>query len=529
MEIANHFGNNELNSDDPENSASPEKDKKKDKRGEKKPIILEGILFDRARDLKESEKSTKAEKAKAESEAELPKPELVEAADQTLVAERELAEEIVQDRAQTVAAEIAAEPAGPEQAVAEADEDLLQEIRERIDTVQAAEPASTEAVKTTIETAYQQAAETIASQPLEAAPEVPPATPIETSPAQPDVIDAALKSMNEAYEHYQAPDYAYNHPPVPAATEVPAVEKMSSSTLPIAETSPVYDTSTHKREALTVGILGYWLGRWRGRKRAERRFAPIKRNLEKTVTELQGEVGNREAQIRDLQRERLQAAALAEVPATETVLTQTAEVPRPAKTNETRPVDHMVGETMTMPLPANPETGAEIIERAPRAEQLTPTQLLQVAEAIKIDGVTVRSMFEVQRFDETSLRRIVNEYLRHGDVSRVVLEEVERHDRFRYARFETLNQAVPGPMISSQPSSADHSSLPRPILPAANMALLKSRHANKKLATTNSNSPAETALTVSSSTTAERLLVALSILFVGIALVLLVAVITSRS
>lgn len=517
MEIANHFGNNESNSDQPDDSSSPEKDKKKNRRSaEKKPIILEGILFDRAKDLKESDKTENPKQPEAEPD----KPDAAEPdqAAEVLAAEREVAEEIVESREQEVSAEIAAEPAGAETTVAEADEDLLQKIRSRIDTAQAEGPANTEAVTATIDAAYEQTAEQLARPIAETAPAAPAA---ELPPTAPDVIDAALKSMDEAYEHYQAPDYGRSQPAVLA----PETSRPTAALAPIERTidsRPNYYGTATKEQVVGAGLFGYLWGRWRGRKRAERRFAPIKRNLEQTVTELQGAVGNREAQIRDLQREQLKSPT---EPAAAEQLAKPAILETPPMPSS------VVGETMTMPLPAKPEAAAdELVENAPRAEQLTPTQLLQVAEAIKIDGVTVRSMFEVRRFDETSLRRIINEYLRHGDVSRVVAEEIERHDRFRYARFETLNQAPPGPMLASNPATDNHTSLPRPVLPAANTALQKTRYTSTHASLSHAaNSNPVTPPIVTGPTIMERLMIALSLLFVGIALVLLVAIITSRS
>ena len=513
MEIANRFGNNEFNSDDPDDSSSPEKDKKKNRRGaEKKPIVLEGILFDRTKDLKDTEKEPKQPKT--------PEAEPAAKSDQAaeiLAAEREVTEEIVETRQEEVAAEIAAEPAGPEAIVAEADEDLLQQIRSRIDTAQAEGPSNTEAVTETIDTAYHQAAEQLARPTIESIPEAEP-VPAQSAETAPDVIDAALKSMNEAYENYQAPDYTYHTPELAPEADQPVTPSQPVEKL--IETRPNYYGSATKNQVVGAGFFSYLWGRWRGRKQAERRFAPIKHDLEQTVAELQGAVGNREAQIRDLQREQLRPEPL---PAK-------VEQPIAPVTLEKPPLPppSVVGETMTMPLPAAPEMASKELDHAPRAEQLTPIQLLQVAEAIKIDGITVRSMFEVRRFDETSLRRIVNEYLRRGDVSRVVAEEIERHDRFRYARFETLNQAAPGPMIASTPLTDRHDSLPRPVLPPANSALMKTRHA-----TTHGPLPKTTAtgpqLGMTGPTVTERLMIVLSLLFVGIALVLLVAIITSRS
>jgi hypothetical protein len=62
------------------------------------------------------------------------------------------------------------------------------------------------------------------------------------------------------------------------------------------------------------------------------------------------------------------------------------------------------------------------------AEQMTSRDLKTVAEKIIIDHVSVKEMYEAQRFDEKSLRRIINEYLTGGDVHRAVANEVIKHD-----------------------------------------------------------------------------------------------------
>lgn len=71
--------------------------------------------------------------------------------------------------------------------------------------------------------------------------------------------------------------------------------------------------------------------------------------------------------------------------------------------------------------PKVPET-----RETPSQTNMDRAELLAVAEAIRIDGVSVKEMFSANRIDEQGLRSIVIEFLRGRDVRRIVTQEVIR-------------------------------------------------------------------------------------------------------
>jgi hypothetical protein len=59
-------------------------------------------------------------------------------------------------------------------------------------------------------------------------------------------------------------------------------------------------------------------------------------------------------------------------------------------------------------------------------DSLEYSRLLDLAESIRIDGVSVHEMYSARRIDEAGLRRIVAEYLRGGDLRDIITSEIIR-------------------------------------------------------------------------------------------------------
>lgn len=78
-------------------------------------------------------------------------------------------------------------------------------------------------------------------------------------------------------------------------------------------------------------------------------------------------------------------------------------------------------------------------ERAPVPQATSPEQslptadLTELANNIRIDGVSIQEMYAAKRIDEEGLRRIVAEYLRGGDVRKMIASEVMRQ-QVKYER-----------------------------------------------------------------------------------------------
>jgi hypothetical protein len=99
----------------------------------------------------------------------------------------------------------------------------------------------------------------------------------------------------------------------------------------------------------------------------------------------------------------------------------------------------------------------------PKATQeLTPEQQMQrqemltMSETIRIDGVSVHEMFLANRIDEEGLRRVVTEYLRGGDVQKVIMSEVIRQQiKFeRDPQLRSIPVKIPDAPQKRKPSRA---------------------------------------------------------------------------
>lgn len=469
MENSRNFYNHELNDESNEDS-----DKSKEKAKSKKPLKLEGILFNRAEEAKKEQKT---------------EPESLED-------DRKKVQEIVEKRQDEVAEEIsAADISSDQELVAEADQQLLENIDDRIELVESkGVDLSNESVEETVEAAYKETVEEIED--------------------QPPTLSEARQAMEEAYQGYWAPDYGIK--PNTITEPVPENE--------IAEEVPKTQTETEPRpeyKSKTDTKLGFWGGfaagfRERSLPRVPRReFNPsnVKVKLERRVNQLKSIVNSREAQIRDLQRDKLRLEQQIEEPEQQIA----AELPVEAMTMPVPKPEHKMAEKVH-----EPESGPAKKESN---QNLSKEQLLKLSESIKVDGVTVRSMFEVRRFDETSLRRIVREYLRSGNVTKVVLEEVEKHDKSSYARFETLNQSKPK---YTSVGSTDHGTLPQPVED-------EQKGQQKPPAPTATDTPKPPKKPVTSEATiysegsglAERVVLILGIGFIFVALVMLFVTIMS--
>ena len=66
-------------------------------------------------------------------------------------------------------------------------------------------------------------------------------------------------------------------------------------------------------------------------------------------------------------------------------------------------------------------------------------ELLEVAESVRIDGVSIAEMFRAERIDEEGLHRIISDFLRGRRIERAVAEEVLRQ-QMRFERDPQLRQ-----------------------------------------------------------------------------------------
>jgi hypothetical protein len=74
------------------------------------------------------------------------------------------------------------------------------------------------------------------------------------------------------------------------------------------------------------------------------------------------------------------------------------------------------------------EPGPERVS-AKRVETMSRTQLLELSEAIKLDGSSLRQIYETHLIGERGLRHLVAEYMRGGDLKQTLREEILERER----------------------------------------------------------------------------------------------------
>ncbi len=144
----------------------------------------------------------------------------------------------------------------------------------------------------------------------------------------------------------------------------------------------------------------------------------------------------------------------------------------------------------------------KVEQQLPKIEQLSTPDLLEVAAHIKIDGASVRKLFENNQIDRHGLEAIVKESLKGGDIKRVFKKHVLGFEARQGRAIEMRHDnpaTIPSVAILSEPNQnvqavidqlkhnpVDTEKKPNLIAPADSAALLKSEK-DRKAATHKSN------------------------------------------
>lgn len=102
--------------------------------------------------------------------------------------------------------------------------------------------------------------------------------------------------------------------------------------------------------------------------------------------------------------------------------------------------------------PTAHEHGRDVSPRPPE-RTMRRAELLALAKAIRVDGISVHDMYTARRIDEDGLHRVVSEYLRGGDVKQAIAQEVRRQ-QIKFERDPHLRGA---PIESSESRGAARS------------------------------------------------------------------------
>lgn len=201
------------------------------------------------------------------------------------------------------------------------------------------------------------------------------------------------------------------------------------------------DRKARDEEGAFGGTLDYLIGRRRGRIKAEKKFAPIQKKLEKQVKDLRKDIVQKENTIRELAiKNAKQEGRIA--PKAESK--KLAEQPLPRRSIEATQIHgavpperigHVLVNNSESPQPDVSKPQFERLlekqqEKAPisgsidkHVETLSRAELLELSGKIVIEGTTLRQAYETHLVSEKGLRRIVAEHLKGGDIHKVLRQE----------------------------------------------------------------------------------------------------------
>lgn len=201
---------------------------------------------------------------------------------------------------------------------------------------------------------------------------------------------------------------------------------------------------------LGSGSPSNFFGRKRLRKQTERLLRPFQQKTEQDITHITSAITAQETQIRELAATRyaeqrrvqtapVQEATLPSLPIRETIRqTRSNEAIAPLLPAEKLGTPAVARETLPS-LNHGPET-------------LSDTETLLWAEKIIIDGASIRSVYEARRISESGLKHVVREYLRGGNV-RKVLAQALLEKELSYERDPVLRDHFAGADISGSATS----------------------------------------------------------------------------
>ncbi|MBC7708190.1 hypothetical protein H7Y63_03135 [Polaromonas sp.] len=263
------------------------------------------------------------------------------------------------------------------------------------------------------------------------------------------------------------PAYGGGQPPY-TGSNVPnlAPTATAEATVPLSEA--IADERRALANGLIVGgIVGYLYGRRRGRIKTEKRLAPVQRKLEKQVKSLQTELLQKETavrqQARTLGRERPQLAAQV----TERLQRVSMRPERVALHKAIPPerIGHVLvaasaGAAAERLSTASKPPKVEAATAKKQAETMSRSELLALSETVKVDGTSLRKIYETQLVSEKGLRRIITEHLRGGNISRALKREIVEK-QIDFERDPILRDKAYGEAVSGSGKSALNSLLTR--------------------------------------------------------------------
>jgi hypothetical protein len=227
------------------------------------------------------------------------------------------------------------------------------------------------------------------------------------------------------------------------------------------ETNAAIDNVEDNSNVIAGLIIGYLYGRRRGRKKAEKRLLPKQRKLEKQVKDLEQDLIASEYRIKKivsknnnvLRASRFNKSSDSEPdssvrqrPVAELSLDFVADTIMPLRTkapeakilHRVEPAGERIGrlviatEIVESRSPSKPKQ--EILKpdklaefkavSVKQVETMNRAELMRISEKMYVEGSSLRQIYETHLVGEKGLRRLVTEFLKGGDVKKVLRREI---------------------------------------------------------------------------------------------------------
>lgn len=184
----------------------------------------------------------------------------------------------------------------------------------------------------------------------------------------------------------------------------------------------------------TAGIVYYLMSRRKARLKNESSAPEVEKDLTKEVGDLRSVIATRESQVR-------QIATAKEYPASISGLNSDEFIKKLALKSEQGA--------------QKPKEVMEAVQAEFKAQTIKRDELLAIASSIEIEGTKLSAIYENNLLGEMGLRRVVAEYLRGGNVKKVLRQEmIEREIDFE--RDPVLRDHGSGSPVTHQPTTIDN-------------------------------------------------------------------------
>lgn len=199
------------------------------------------------------------------------------------------------------------------------------------------------------------------------------------------------------------------------------------------DSRPRFEATAVLPTMLATDLAAYIIGKRVGRQQASEKLSRERQRLTKQVAQLEKNISNKEQRLQQLSKsERMMSRREDSIPVTSHEKTIAIKETQQKK-NIPQRIEHL-GQTMIAAEVPNEKT--IIIEkfskpnsirdyyRPENIKTLRRRELLELSEKIKVEGASLRDMFDNGLFGERALRRLVGQYIKGKDVRLMLRREI---------------------------------------------------------------------------------------------------------